>query len=92
MVQFALADPEKLLYHNEPIWRNGAMVGHTTSGMYGHAVGAPLGLGYVENPDGIADRDFVTSGEYEVEVGCERVPATVSLTPLYDPRSERIRA
>ncbi len=27
LVQFALADPDKLLYHNEPIWRDGVIVG-----------------------------------------------------------------
>jgi 4-methylaminobutanoate oxidase (formaldehyde-forming) len=92
LVQVRVADDDALLYHNEPIWRDGQMVGHTTSGMYGHTLGAPLGLGYIENHDGVADRSFVEAGEYEVEVACERVPATVSLQPLYDPRSERIRA
>ena len=43
-------------------------------------------MGYVENAAGLADRDFVTSGEYEVEVACERVPAEVSLQPFYDPQ------
>ena len=28
MVQFKLTDPEKLLYHNEPIWRDGVRVGY----------------------------------------------------------------
>lgn len=92
LVQIRIERDDALLYHNEPIWRDGQMVGHTTSGMYGHTLGAPLGLGYLENDDGVADRDFVEAGEYEVEVACERVPATVSLTPLYDPRSERIRS
>ncbi|MDX1402715.1 MAG: FAD-dependent oxidoreductase, partial [Kiloniellales bacterium] len=36
MVQFALKDPEPLLYHNEPIWRDGEIVGYLTSGNYGH--------------------------------------------------------
>jgi 4-methylaminobutanoate oxidase (formaldehyde-forming) len=37
-------------------------------------------------------RDFVLSGRYELEVATERVPAEVTLDPLYDPRNARIRA
>ncbi len=44
---FTLERPEPLLYHDEPIWRDGALVGKTSSGMYGHTLGAPLALGYV---------------------------------------------
>ena len=90
LVQFALEDPEPLLYHNEPIYRDGAIVGHLTSGSYGHALGRALGLGYVSHPDGV-DADFVTSGSYQIEVAGERFSARASLRPLYDPKSERIR-
>ncbi len=37
------------------------------------------------------DRAHVLSEEYELEVATERVPATVFLEPLYDPKMERIR-
>ena len=43
------------------------------------------------NADGIADRAFIESGDYEVEVACRRIPATVSLAPFYDPQSLRVR-
>jgi 4-methylaminobutanoate oxidase (formaldehyde-forming) len=92
LVQVRLPAEAPLMYHNEPIWRDGVVVGSTTSGMYGHTIGAPLALCYVANPDGVADRGFVESGTYEVEVACERIPATVSLAPFYDPRSTRVRA
>ena len=80
------------IYHNEPIWRDGELVGRVTSGMYGHTVGAPLAMGYVKNPAGGADSDFVLSGSYEIEVACERLPAEVALRPWYDPASERVKA
>ncbi len=35
---------------------------------------------------------IVLSGAYELEVATERVPASVSLTPLYDPGMTRIKA
>ncbi|MCB1446133.1 MAG: hypothetical protein KDJ87_10155 [Rhizobiaceae bacterium] len=30
--------------------------------------------------------------KYEIEIAGTRVPATVSLQPMYDPKSERVRA
>jgi 4-methylaminobutanoate oxidase (formaldehyde-forming) len=91
LVQFALDDPQPLLYHNEPIWRDGEIVGHLTSGNYGHHLGCAIGLGYVHHAGGV-DADFVRAGRYEIEVACERYPARASLRPLYDPRGERVRA
>jgi glycine cleavage system aminomethyltransferase T len=51
-VQFLLEDPEPMLYHNEPIYRNGEVNGHTTSGMFGHTLGAAVALGYVHAQTG----------------------------------------
>ena len=36
-----------MLYHNEPILKNGEIVGHLTSGTYSHTLGGAVGLGYV---------------------------------------------
>ena len=91
LVQFALEDPEPLLYHNEPIYRDGDLVGHITSGNYGHTLGSAVGLGYVRHSSGVT-RDFIRSGQYEIEVACERIPARASLTPFYDPENKRSRA
>jgi 4-methylaminobutanoate oxidase (formaldehyde-forming) len=91
LVQFALEDPEPLLYHNEPVSRDGEIVGYLTSGNYGHHLGRAVGLGYVGHPDGV-DADFVNSGNYEIEVAGERFAARASLRPLYDPKAERVKA
>ncbi|MFQ5971170.1 MAG: FAD-dependent oxidoreductase [Alphaproteobacteria bacterium] len=90
LVQFALADPAPLLYHDEPIYRDGRLVGRLTSGSYGHTLGRAVGLGYVHNPDG-ATAAFVASGSYEIEIACERFPAHASLEPLHDPAGQSIR-
>ncbi|MFO1151362.1 MAG: FAD-dependent oxidoreductase [Alsobacter sp.] len=90
LVQFLLRDPEPLLYHDEPIWRDGALVGRLTSGMYGHALGGAVGLGYVELGHPAAPAEFA-SGSFEIEVGNRKVPALASLRPLWDPGGERIR-
>ncbi len=90
LVQFLLRDPEPLLYHNEPIWRDGAIVGYLRSGMYGHTLGGAVGLGYVEHPGGV-DAAFVSAGSYEIEVAGERHAAEASLRPLYDPTGARVK-
>jgi glycine cleavage system aminomethyltransferase T len=90
LVQFKLKSPEPLLYHNEPIWRGDAIVGFIRSGMYGHSLGAAVGLGYVTAADG-APVGAVGPDDYEIEVAGIRCPATASLRPLYDPKNERIR-
>jgi glycine cleavage system T protein len=91
LVVFTLDDPEPLLYHDEPIWRDGALVGRMTSAAYGHTIGRAIGLGFVEAADGVSDA-FVEAGRWEIEIACERVPARASLTPPYDPKSVRVRA
>ena len=94
LVQFALQDPTKLLYHNEPVLRDGAIVGRISSGMFGHALGQSLGMGYVEfgNAPGAGDAENLLKGRYEVEVAGVRVAATPSLIPFYDPKSLRIKS
>lgn len=91
MVNIALEDPSQLLYHNEPLWLDGRLVGRVTSGMYGHTIGTCLGLGYVENADGVVDNAFLNSGKFEVEVAGVRIPARASLRPFYDPTNARVK-
>jgi len=91
LVQFALENPERLLYHNEPIWRDGVLSGRITSGMFGHTVGTALGMGYVENQNGIADAAFVNGGTYEIEIAGERIKARANLSAPYDPKSFRVK-
>jgi glycine cleavage system aminomethyltransferase T len=89
---FTLRDPEPLLLHNEPIWRDGVLVGRTTSGMFGHTVGRSVGLGYVRRDDGPVTADWLAAGRYEVEVANERFAADTSLRPPYDPDGLRTHA
>lgn len=91
LVQFLLEDPEPLLYHYEPIYRNGQPVGHVTSAAYGHSLGGAVALGYVNNPGG-ATPEFIKDGAYEIEIAFKRYKAKASLRPLYDPSSARMRA
>lgn len=84
------ASPDVILSGRETIYRDGVRVGWLSSGGYGHTLGLSIGLGYVRNPEGVS-ADYVLSGRYELEVATERVPATVHLAPLYDPKMARIK-
>jgi 4-methylaminobutanoate oxidase (formaldehyde-forming) len=90
LVQFLLTNPEPLLYHAEPIVRDGKIVGYLSSGAYGHHLGGAMGMGYVPCPgESVAD---VLDSSYEIEVAGQRVAAKASLKPFYDPKSERVKA
>ena len=91
LLQFRLTDPEPLLYHHEPILRDGERVGYLTSGNYGHHLGGAIGLGYVPCEPGETAADLLES-RFEIEVAGECFAAEASLKPLYDPKSERMRA
>ena len=90
MLQFKLDDPQPLLFHNEAVVRDGRIVSIVTSGNYGHYLGGAIGLSYVPCADE-SEADILGS-KYEIEIAGTRVPATVSLEPMYDPKSERVRA
>ena len=80
-----------MIYHEEPIYRNGVLVGSTTSGAWGHRVNLSLGLGYVHNKDGVT-KDWIEGGKWEVELAWKRYPAKVQFQAFYDPKGERIKA
>ena len=69
------------------LWHDGAVVGETTSGGWGHRVGASIALGMLRV-------DLTAPGtEIEVEIYGERFRAVVQEDqPLWDPANERLRA
>jgi 4-methylaminobutanoate oxidase (formaldehyde-forming) len=89
LVQFRLADPEPLLFHNEAVVRDGRIVGPVTSGAYGHFLGGAVGMGYV--PCKGQTEVEVLGSSYEIEVAGVRHKAVASLVPMHDPKSERVK-
>ena len=70
---------------DEPIWKDGAVVGFVTSGGYAHYVEKSVALGFV--PTGmIAD-----GASFEIEILGEMRPAALITEPLFDPKGERMR-
>lgn len=91
LVSFRLRDPEPILVHNEPIYRNGEVTGYITSAAYGHTLGGAVGLGYVACPDA-ADAEKLLAAEFEITVNGQRYAADAALDPLHDPANSHMRA
>lgn len=70
---------------NEPLYRNGRMVGRATSGIYGHNCGKSLALAYV------ASEAAEVGTELEIVILQERFPAVVIPDSPWDPENERLR-
>lgn len=70
---------------NEPVYRNGNVVGVTTSGGFGHATGKSLAFAYVP-PDAAAE-----DTEFEIMVFGEMRAARIIPESIWDPGNARIR-
>lgn len=90
LVMFTLDESEPLLYHDEPVYRDGELVSSITHGAYAHLLESAMGMGYLENPEGVSD-EWILSGRYEIDVEGKRIPATAHLKAPYDPSAKRVR-
>lgn len=87
---FRLKDAGPILLHDEPIWRNGTLIGRTTSGSYGYTVGSSVAMGYLPVP--AEDwAGWLASGSFEIELAGVRHAAEAAHRPFYDPDNARIK-
>ncbi len=92
LVGFSVDASEAMLWGGELVLRDGAVAGQVTSAAWGETVGACVGLAYVRAHDNsVINADWVKAGSYEVNVGGQLYPISVSLRPIYDPTSAKIR-
>ncbi len=91
LVQFKLDDPEPLTYHDHPILRNGLRVGFTSSGNYGHTLGAAVSMGYVNHETGF-DRAELINADFRLVVNGQEVSATASYRALHEPTNPHTKA
>ena len=70
---------------DEPIWKDGAVVGFVTSGGFAHYVGKSVALGFV--PTAMAE----DGQRFEIEILGEMRQATLAARPLFDPEGRRMR-
>jgi glycine cleavage system aminomethyltransferase T/glycine/D-amino acid oxidase-like deaminating enzyme len=90
LVQILVTDPEPMLFHAEPVLRDGKPLGYIRAASYGHTLGGAVGLAMIEAGESLTSA-FCESGVWEVEIAGTRYPAKASLKPLYDPTNSRIK-
>ncbi len=78
------------LIHNEPIWRDGQIVGHVTSGGWGHRLERLVGLASLHNDNGVS-KAWIDEGGFTAQIAGAFYPIKVQLGPSYDPKGERMR-
>jgi sarcosine dehydrogenase len=79
LVSITLKESESMLWGGERLLQDGEVVGYTTSGAYGHSVGAAVALGYVRVGDEPVTEELLGASTFEVDLGDERVRAQASL-------------
>jgi heterotetrameric sarcosine oxidase gamma subunit len=92
VVGFVVDSAEPMLWGGELILRDGAPVGQVSSAAWGETTGACVGLAYLRSADTTITTDWLRAGRYEVNVGGDLFPISVSLKPIYDPANERTKA
>lgn len=78
------------LIHNEPIWKNGEIVGHVTSGDWGFRLEKMVGLASIHKDEGVS-KVWIDEGGFEVQVAGRLYAARLQLAPFYDPKGEIMR-
>lgn len=92
IVTFQIEDSQALLYHYEPIYRNGEKVGHMTSGQYSPLFKKSIGLGYIHNNKGIVDENYILEADYKINILNQDFKATPFVSPPYDAKMEKIKS
>tara|TARA_R100000935_G_scaffold27349_1_gene47545 strand:- start:5802 stop:6062 length:261 start_codon:yes stop_codon:yes gene_type:complete len=75
MLQFRLTDPDPLNFHNEPIFRDGVILGCITSGHYCHSLGGAMGLGYVPRRHAGKTVKEMSTSTYQIDIAGRMVGA-----------------
>ena len=91
LVQILVKDPEPLLFHAEPVLRDGVPLGYVRAASYGHTLGGAVGLAMLSAPGVTIEQKWLDAGRIEVQIGNDRFPAIASLRPLYDPTNARVK-
>ena len=78
-----------LMFGEEPLLRDGEIVGSVTSAAYGHRIGASLALAYAHHDDGVGN-DWCAAGKWEIEIAGERQAAVWCKRPPYDAENKRL--
>lgn len=87
-------DDDLLPWGGENIYRNGRLVGYVTSAAFGYTIGKPVCIGYVYAKHAgteMVTPAFLKEGSYEIDIAGSMCSAAISMSPLYDPKSLRVK-
>ena len=77
-------DTDAVPLGHEPVYRDGKIVGRTTSAAFGYRIGRPVALGHVEAGE-------VDGRRVEIDIAGTRHAARMQLAPAFDPAGARMR-
>ena len=63
----------------EPIFRDGKIVGVTSSASMSFSLDTPICMGYVTNEGKGVTKEYIESGRFEIDVAGQRFPAKAAL-------------
>lgn len=85
LVSLGFQDAGAVPLGNEPVLRDGRIIGKTTSAAFGYRVARPVAIA-------LLDSDAVYDGaRVEADIAGELTQARLSVTPLFDPSGARMR-
>src|SRR5580765_8142205 len=66
LLQILVKDPEPMLFHAEPVRRNGNGVGYIRAASYGHTLGGAVGLAMIDAGEPIDQKYLDASWEVDI--------------------------
>lgn len=92
LVTFTLNDPSVSVIGLEGILRDRVPVGFVRRAEYGFYLGTSLARAYIRMPcEGAVTKEFLSTGEWEIDVMGHRYPVTVHQRPPFDPKNLRVK-
>ncbi|MEM8798086.1 MAG: aminomethyltransferase family protein, partial [Pseudomonadota bacterium] len=85
VISLVLNDEAAVPLGHEPIYRDGEIIGQTSSCAFGYRIGKPVALGHISTS--VEDGAHV-----EVDIARTLFEARVTLGPLFDPEGKRMKA
>jgi 4-methylaminobutanoate oxidase (formaldehyde-forming) len=85
LLSVVLQDQAAVPLGNEPLLRDGRIVGKTTSAAFGYRVGRPVALAFVERASA------EEGAPVELQIAGEPAQGLLRLAPVFDPQGRRMR-
>jgi len=85
-----LRNSDAMLHHNEPVLRDGKVVGYITSGAFCHYSGVAVGLALIEPMGEMEVAQHACENQYAVMIEGVAHDAEIQRRPFFDPENSRM--